>query len=213
MNRLLSAVVIALVIGIVPVCAQPSLSLGFQGGINLANAKITPDLSTKTRTGFMGGAVLKIAFSDMFSVQPEVMYVQKGAKYSDVMNIPGYGDVAFDATFMFDYIEVPVLLKATFGSTGFRPFLYAGPNIGFKMSSELKLEAMGQSETQDLKDETESIDFAVDFGAGAELKFAEMTTVFATVRYSLGLTDIIKDPDVTGKSNGIQIMVGAMWEL
>jgi hypothetical protein len=213
MTRLISIAVLGLLLGPVLLYSQTPINLGFQGGINLANAKITPDISTSTRTGFMGGAVLEVEFSDIFSVQPEVLYIQKGAKYSDVMPVPSVGDVPFDATFKFDYIEIPVLLKATFGSSSFRPFVFAGPNVGFKMKSELEIEAMGQAATQDLKDETESIDFAIDFGAGGEFKIAKVTTVFASVRYSLGLTDVIKDPDASAKTTGIQIMVGAMWGL
>lgn len=212
MNRLIALVAAALLFVIFPAMSQVSWNLGVQGGVNLANADIEPELDTKMTTRLMGGAVLEIGFSEMFSVQPELMYVQKGASYSDMMTVPGFGDVSFDATFMTDYIEIPVLFKATFGTSDFKPFVVAGPYIGLMMSSDLEVSALGQTVTQSIKDQTESMDFGLDFGAGGELKVG-MTTLFISARYSLGLTDTVKDPDAKAKSNGIQIMVGAMWEL
>lgn len=178
----------------------------------MGNADIDPPLDTKRTIGFMGGAVLEIEFSEIFSVQPEVMYIQKRAKYSDVVNVPPFGDVSFDATFKTDYIEIPILLKATFGTSDFKPFVFAGPNIGIMMSSELEVKAMGETQSESIKDETESTDFAIDFGAGGEFKVGS-ATVFVSGRYSLGLSDTVKDPNVKAKTNGIQILVGAMWPL
>jgi opacity protein-like surface antigen len=208
MTRSLVLVVVALCLVGVPAFAQSSINIGAQGGVNFGNADITPDLSTTTRTGFMVGAVVEFEITEMFSIQPEVLYVQKGAKFE--MNV---SSMDVKATFKFDYIEIPVLFKATFGSSGFRPFVFAGPNVGFNMVSELEGEIMGQTATQDMSEDTESIDFALDFGGGGEFALNESTTLFGSVRYSLGLTDIIKAEDATAKSNGIQVMVGIKWGL
>ena len=209
MTRLLVLIVVAVCVAGVPAFAQSSINIGAQGGVNFGNANITPDLSTSTRTGFMARALVEFVLSDMFSIQPEVLYAQKGAKFS--MDVPGFGEVK--ATFKFDYIEIPVLFKATFGSSGFRPFLFAGPNVGFNMVSELEAEIMGQTQTEDIGEDTESIDFALDFGGGGEFAVNKSMTLFGSVRYSLGLTDIVKPEDATAKSNGIQVMVGVKWGL
>jgi hypothetical protein len=206
MTRLIIFAVVVLLIASVPLYSQTSVKLGFQGGINLANGTVDPDLSTTTRTGMMGGAAFEIEFTDVFSIQPELLYVQKGAKFEDTeMGIP------FKATLKFDYIEIPVLLKATFGSSDFKPFVFFGPNLGFNIGSELEIEVMGDTETVDTKDETEGTDFCLDFGAGGEFPIGQSTDLFISARYSLGLTDIVKDPDASAKTTGIQIMVGVMF--
>lgn len=185
--------------------AQPSVGIGVQAGINFANATTSPtSISTTSRTGLMLGGYVDIGLSDVLSIQPGLMYVQKGAEFS-----VSAGGTTATATWKFDYIELPVLLMAHFGPSEFKPTLFAGPNIGINLKAEAEATSGSQSSTMDLKDDVESIDFALDFGAGGEYQINPTTALFANIRYSLGLSDIDKDGTSSWKSTGVQILVGA----
>ncbi len=72
---------------------------------------------------------------------------------------------------------------------------------------------------QIIKDQTSSINFALDFGAGAGFKVTPLTTILFDVRYSLGLANMLNDKgkqstDLNSiKSTGFQILAGVLFGL
>ncbi|MDH7493797.1 MAG: outer membrane beta-barrel protein, partial [Candidatus Saccharicenans sp.] len=66
--------------------ALAGVKFGVKGGITLANVKSVPDTfegySWETKMGLAGGISMEIGLPGPFSIQPEVLYVQKGAKIS-----------------------------------------------------------------------------------------------------------------------------------
>ena len=189
--------------------AQATASFGFQAGLNFANASTSPaSISTSSRTGVMVGAQIEIGLSNILSIQTELFYIQKGAEF----NISS-GGTSTTATWKFDYVEVPVLLKARFGSAKFKPFIFAGPNFGVTTKAEGEVKVGSESQTVDLKDQIESSDITLDFGAGVEYQVSSTTTLIGSIRYSLGLNDIDKDNTASWKSTGVQLVVGAKFSL
>jgi len=72
------------------------------------------------------------------TIEPEVLYANKGPKYlatlyDDLGNPVGSGDL----TANLDYIMIPVLLKYTFQSTG-GPYSLVGPAVSFNIGCSLK---------------------------------------------------------------------------
>jgi hypothetical protein len=68
------------------------------------------------RHGFAGGAFVRVGLSRSLSLQPELLFVQKGFEVTG-------------PTLHLSYIELPVLLRADLRGTeagGVRPFLYGG---------------------------------------------------------------------------------------
>jgi len=211
MQRLLPFHLIGFAFFLLPaanVSAQVPVALGIRGGINFANASIEPEFSTSSRTGFMIGGVVEVGLSGPIYLQIEPMYTQKGAE----LNLTLFGET-LTSTGKFDYLEIPVTLKAKFGTTELKPYIFAGPNLGFNLSAEAEVEVGGLSETTDVDEFTESIDFAIDFGGGIEFKVAPRTSLIADIRYALGLSDIDKDAVDSWKSRDVKILVGVMFGL
>ncbi len=181
------------------------IKLGVGAGLNFANASITPStVSTTTRTGFMVGGVFEIALSSSISLQPELIYIQKGCAASQ-------GNTS--VTEKFSYIEIPVLLKVKFGTSEFKPYVFGGPAIALNMSAEEELNNGTQTQTNDLKNVIESTDFGLQFGAGADYSINPKTILFGDIRYALGLSNIAKTAGVSIKTTGIQIFVGIKFAL
>jgi hypothetical protein len=179
--------------------AQNPVHFGFQAGLNIANATTDPDLSLSSRAGLMAGAFAEFSVAPAFSIQPELFYIQKGAKLV-------FGPAS--ATFQLDYVEIPLLAKYKFELTEFTPYLFAGPNVGFRVNAQGVAEANGQSASQDLSSEFESTDFALDVGAGAEIGISPASSLLFGVRYSLGLGNQVKQGGGSWKSRGVQITAG-----
>lgn len=75
----------------------------------------------------------------------------------------------------------------------------------------MKLNSGG--ETEDVKDETKSNEYSLDFGGGVAFRIATDVYLTADVRYSLGLTDIIKSNESSWKSRDIRLLVGLLFNL
>ena len=180
-----------------------------------------PDASTASpdyKVGFAAGGYLTIGLGPHAALQPELLYVQKGAKYSLDYYEDDIGDrVDADITFKLDYVEVPILFKylfATEGST--RPSLFLGPVMGIKASSNLKVEVSvpgyGSGEDEVELEDIKSLDFGAVVGAGLDVAAGEGSVVF-DVRYTLGLSEFpdTDEVDVTStslKNSGFMVTVG-----
>lgn len=156
---------------------------------------VSPDL----KMGIAGGGFLTFALGPNFALQPELLYVMKGAKYEEG------GD---KATFKLNYLDIPVLFKYRFPTAGnTRPNLFAGPVASIKMSAKLKMEADGDEAESDV-DDIKSLDLGVAIGGGIDFATASSTIGF-DVRYTMGMTDW---PDVEGdasvKNSGWLVTVG-----
>ena len=201
--------------------AQTHFALGARVGLNIANLSFDPDLTgglTKSsRTAIKFGALAEIGFMPMLALQIEPMYAQGGTVIDNVVfGINTKGKV----TFKLGYLEIPILLKYKINLPGsVQPYVFAGPNLGFILSTKELDEAGGQSAETDLKDQSSSINFGIDFGAGAGFKVAPMIVVILDIRYALGLTSIQNDKgkQVSGfnsiKTSGFQIVAGVMFGL
>jgi len=187
-------------------------SLGFKGGVNLGDLSLDPDpyaglgLTKSRRLGMSFGVVAEIGVGGPIYIAIEPSYVQKGLKLEATGG---------KATFEGDYVAIPLLLKAKFGSPRVKGFVFAGPNIGLRLSLKLVAEAQGQTQELDLKDVTKSTDFGADFGAGVEFALAKLIALTVDGRYSLGLSDLNNEANIPTKikTNGIQILMGLLFTI
>ena len=60
--------------------AQTGIKIGLKGGANLAGYTGTDSKDMQSKYGFSAGATFNFALSDMISIQPELLYSQKGIK-------------------------------------------------------------------------------------------------------------------------------------
>lgn len=136
------------------------------------------------------------------SVQPELNFAQKGTK----------GDEdGSTAKLKLNYLEVPVLVKATFGeATKF--YVNAGPSIGLGLGGKIKVSEGSFSGEADVKfgdgddEEVFYIEKKTDFGLqlGGGVIIAEK--IMIDLRYGLGLSSLYEDGKV--KNNVLQFTVG-----
>lgn len=198
---LVTVLALAMLLGASNLFAQTTglIGKGIKVGLNLTNitGSDAPD-KTSMKIGFVGGGYITYAFSDLFAIQPEVLYAMKGYKYD-------YTNPITDATETFsvklNYIEIPVLGKVLLsGGEKFKPNFYAGPAFGFLMSAK--------NEDIDIKDNLKSMDIGLIGGAGADYLMGTSKITF-DIRYEVGLTKL-DDTAAKAKINNsaISFMVG-----
>jgi hypothetical protein len=190
MKKLISVLALTLLVS-VPLLAQTGG--GIKAGVNLADLKIEGDgfgLDFKNRIGFHAGLYYHLFFNENIAIQPELLFSQKGAK----IDFSG-----FEVKTNFSYIDLPVLVR--YQVVDFLN-LHAGPQVGFLISAN----AVADDEKEDIKDDFNTIDFGLAFGAGVDLPMG----LNFTLRYVLGLANIASETegDESLKNNVLQVSVG-----
>jgi hypothetical protein len=178
-----------------------AFSWGLKAGVNFADVLLAPDLppgfSKSARTGFLGGAFAQARLSDVFSVQLEAFYTQKGFEVSSA---------AGRIIYRLDYLEFPLTAKATFGSGPLRPYLFAGPNVGYRLSAD----AATAADSGEFRNATRNTDIGIDLGAGVLYRLDGGTGLLLEGRYSAGLVNIFSTGPAGGTVNtrDLKILVG-----
>ncbi len=163
------------------------VKVGITGGLNLANFNDS-NVETDINTGLTAGVFSRFYIPDSpVSIQPEILYSQKGASGDNI-----------DANL--DYIEIPVLARFAFvNDSEVTPNVFFGPYVGFNLSAE----GTNGNITINADDVVNKTDAGVVFGADMELS---QFTIGG--RYSAGLIEVFDDPDATSKNGVFSIMVG-----
>jgi hypothetical protein len=168
-----------------------------KGGLNVSSnliefADMPPELDMKSSPvyGFHGGASFDYLFTDRFSLESGLVYMQKGGTHDITFNFFGLtSKVTQD--FNFHYVDIPLQAKYRFGNGDVRFFLGLGPYIGIGLWGKVKStsEFMGNSES-----ETKNLSFGTDFellelglcgGAGVEYN-----SFLLGLNYSYGLNNL-----------------------
>ncbi|MDJ1467626.1 porin family protein [Cytophagaceae bacterium DM2B3-1] len=162
-------------------------------------------------SGFAVGAAFEISLTDIFSLQPEVLYSQKGFKGTGLYD-DGERTGTYSKTFQLNYVEVPVLFKASFGKEdGLRFFGYFGSYLGYTFNGKQKYEISSGnikfSQTVKIKfedressleeiyysnDEVNRLDLGVYAGAGVSLPVG-IGAISLETRFGYGLGDFYRD--------------------
>ena len=182
--RIVLAVAFALCLAGKPAFAQLEFGGGAKGGI--AFSKVSSDdadiqnFFDEQRFGVVLGAFVMIPLNEQFVIQPEVLFVQKGASGSDS---------GIDFTFELDYVEIPILALYRFSTGGsMAPFLFTGPVPAINTAAKVVQSVGGQDAEEDLKDDFKTMDFLWTVGGG--LQFQNLTI---EGRYTFGLGAANKD--------------------
>lgn len=182
-------------IGLVACAAVAPLSTGhaqltFGGfaGVNFSNLDITnldPDETTSSRTGFMFGGYVGKHMSRIFTIRIEGYWTKKGADLVSSGTTQG--------SFMLDYLEFPVILRAQLPLVVVKPAIYAGPAISFKTSCNAEEASSGLSVScEDAGALLKSTDFSGIVGAGVGVG-----PVIIDVQYDFSLSNILDEPNTT----------------
>ncbi|HWF43153.1 MAG TPA: porin family protein [Candidatus Kapabacteria bacterium] len=206
--------------------AQKSM-IGVRAGVNLANlsfdSTLPSGITKSMHAGLIAGLQYDYWFDDMWAISVQALYDQKGTHLDINSNDFGFTESG-TVDILPSYLEIPVLLKASFGTGTIRPYVFAGPSIGILLAANEKVNetftSSGISETQDttgdIKDSLSSIDFSIVAGVGVSYTLSSGTMIFLDAGYAIGISDIDKNNSVEGgniKTNDIRIAAGVMFPL
>lgn len=158
---------------------------------------------SKSKIGFYAGALVNIPISDAFSVQPEVVYSQQGAKAKDDYEMATYTVKNMQQTL--SYINVPVMVQ--YNATP-EFYLEAGPEFGLLVSAKAKGDINGSTYKADNKDTMKTF----NFGAGIGLGYKFTPNFGVNARYIAGITKILKnDFGDSSKNTNFQLGVNYLF--
>jgi hypothetical protein len=172
--------------------AQAQISLIPKAGITLSSISYDnePD-GQQSKVGFVGGVGVEIGIvENFFSVQPELLFIQKGENY-DARGV--------ETKATLNYLEVPVLAKVSFGSQVIKGYVNAGPSLALGLTGNQKVEGgeepgetgirFGNPANDGRRYLDSRFDFGLQFGGGVGVGLGP-GSLLADVRYGLGLTDL-----------------------
>ena len=200
------AAVLLVVLGAASPSAEGVVT-GLKAGLSIAKITGSDAGEAGWRTAGALGAFLTYRVNDIFAVEPELLYVMKGAKTEGVDDF-GSGPVAYKLTMKLDYVEMPLLAVVSVPTqVSVKPFVYAGPALAFSISSTGQVEVEKRSVERDLEG-IKSMDLGIVAGAGFEYRF-ESGSILFDARYDAGIVsidDTVADEDV--KNGAVSIMIG-----
>jgi hypothetical protein len=186
---------------------EKSLSpkFGIKAGLNLTNMYVQDVSDEKMKAGLTAGVYAKLPLAKGFSIQPELLYSNKGAKETYDNFIEGEGEYRFNL----HYIELPVLAVINVAKN-FN--IHAGPYISYLVAADIKdLNDDGTIEdiTELKADNFNRFDYGLAGGIGVDI---QNFTIGA--RYNYGLKEIGKSGSLSGeltkdsKNSAISLYIG-----
>ncbi len=174
--------------------AQQRFSAGPRVGLNLS--KFNGDVGTNQfHPGFVAGGFLMYSSLNHFGISADVLYAQRGAAFR--LQQANGSTITYDQRV--NYLEIPVALRYFLTLSGnFRPNLFVGPSLAFKLNAKTNL-------TNPKTDNSNAFN-AADLGllAGFQLNwkgFGDRQRFLIDARYTYGFTDATALPLLGGINN------------
>ncbi len=178
--------------------------LGIKGGLNLSSLYTNDEIidGKQGKLGFQGGLVLELPITDGLSLQPEAIYIRKGANFNQ-------STTEVDARY--DYIDMPLLLVIR---PQLIPFfrLHIGPQVSYLADVAYEFRnAAGESEKDGNRDNYNTWDYGMALGASIHLD-----KLYLEARFAQGFRSVNKPRELLGvdfegsdlKNFGLQLSVG-----
>lgn len=201
MKRIFLALVLLCTMSFVQAQDIPFIDVGIRGGVNLSTVTNLPQglESNGALAGFAGGAFarIKIPLVGLF-VQPEIMYSSLGGKLKDAVGAEG--------DLLLNNLDFAAMIGYNLGLGPLGVRLGVAPVLSNVLSSKVKIGGV----ELDVKDETNSPLWSVQFGVGADI-----SKLTFDLRYQLGLSKLYNDDNQQNsgtiqdvRSNAIQFTIG-----
>lgn len=182
-----------------PLLARADNLIGLGLGANFSGFT-NEDSSTSNNSEFAATLFADWGLADTFYLETALRYTSYGLSES-----AGNINISEDA----HYLEIPILAKPTFDLGTVRPYLLAGPVVGFKVGEGASANVNGQSvsvSTSIFK----TVNFSGDFGAGVEVPVAANIRGFVQFDYELGFVNVVNDTTAgSAHTRGAVISAGA----
>lgn len=198
--------------------AQANISYGLRGGV--ANTTVRGNavqsftnilaytggaVQTAGKTGFYGGGFVSIPLSSQISIEPGITYTQKGYALKGSLAIKGTDLIGGKSQLNLDYIELPVVARATINGLQ----LFAGPQVAYLAGANLHTTAgvLGfnfVNDRRDVKDQFNPWDVSLTGGAGYQ--FGNGFSINAA--YDYGLSKINSGKSIEAYNQALKVGVG-----
>lgn len=176
---------------------------GVKGGLNVSSISDEGFSESNSKTGFYAGVFMNAPIAESFSIQPEVLYNNLGAKYTTNLGPLG----TYEDKLSLDYISVPVMLQYNVVP---QFYLEAGPELGFLVNAKSDRTYTGDIEANDTQ-QLDTDDFnKFNFGLGIGAGFNITQNFGVNARYVAGFSDVTDEnsdpsPDANNKNNTFQV--------
>jgi hypothetical protein len=178
--------------------AQEGIRFGVKAGLNYSSYSGSGAKYFSSKLGGLAGVTANFGITDMFSVQPEVLYSMKGAKYEQAVG-SGAGAYTVKTIGTAHYIDVPVLLRASFGG----PFVEVGPQANFLLAADSKDDGSTagfvRSDATDT-DQYNKVQFGYVLGVGYQLE----SGLSLGVRYNGDISKTLDESKFTTGYNDVR---------
>lgn len=201
--------------------------IGLTAGMNFSDTRqseLFPSRPEIFHSPVMGG-VFEYDFSEYLHLKAEPIYIEKGVRSGEVQIENRNAEVSLNLS----YLEIPLYLKYSSGDN-IKPYMFAGPVAGIKLTSAVSGAFSGFEITTDVDEVVNSLEFGIHLGGGIDYKIDEYVTIFMEAKYAFGLSDVIKkgkfdmsfagervNGDIPGGTKyfnrGLQIMFGFTFPL
>ena len=198
--------------------AQSKISYGVRAGVENANMRgdavqsfqslvdyTGGAVTTNGKTGFYAGGFVSIPVSEQFSIEPGLLYSQKGYELKGSFGIKGTDLVGGKSQLNLNYIEMPLLAKANIGGLQ----LFAGPQVAYLGNANLHTTAGALgfnfiNDRRDVKAQFNNWDLALTGGVG--YRFSNGFTINAA--YDYGLSKLNSGQSVEAYNRAVKVGVG-----
>lgn len=210
-----SLTLLVIITGLVYTVTAQKVTYAVSAGVSYANTFLREkDLNNEwltakglgSKIGFTGGISANITFSNFFSFQPGINYVQKGFKHTEDQTI---------LKLTADYFELPLNLmfntrNREVDSKADDFFFGIGPSIGFGASGKMEYRDDTSRTSEKIKFGGSNEDNLKQFDLGANVVMGCMfsNNIFFAVNYTMGLSNLLDDKDIRWKNNYLGFKVG-----
>ncbi|MCX7974393.1 MAG: PorT family protein [Candidatus Aminicenantes bacterium] len=182
--------------------ADKSFFLGVKAGYNqgqLRGQKTEPGFEVENMSlgCFSAGIMANWRINNHLSIQPEILYFQKGGQYEVVVpiNLPGIEIKVNDSRYL-NYLEIPFLFKISFPvSARVSPTFLIGPSMGINLTARVKSKIritvpnfqFTLIEKKDIRNEANDLEWSFLIGGGLDFNLRKGRLVIDQ-RFFFGLT-------------------------
>lgn len=178
--------------------------LDFHTSKYLFSSEIT-SLNRRQKTGLAFGLGYAFELNQKMVLEAHAVYCGKGAK-TELEYAPG---MTASATYSNQALALPFFFKYRL-KEGATPYAAVGPEFNFILAHKLSIPAYDES--FDIFDNTSKFIMAVNIAIGYELPRGQWG-LFAEVRYNRWLSDLMKSPDASVKSETVSFLLGGIYYL
>ena len=185
-----------------------SQSFGFKAGLNISNMVYHPDKGGsrhyQMHPGYHLGIITNIPFSAKISLETDLYLSTKGINVTHE-KLNGFSPEKGNLNLL--YLDIPIMVKVFLSQNTTKPYLVAGPYVGFGISGKSTVKGetqpihFGGAYDEDFRD----LDFGATLGVGMEVN-----GFLVGLNYDVGLINMFSHDDMGGKvyNRNLRLSVG-----